>query len=251
MMLNSNSNADVLPSASHDHKPMLSEAVFRPMLFSTPMVEALLAGRKTQTRRICKLQPDKESYYIPNLVNGVLTIDYNQGDENPNTRCPYSIGDIVWVRETWAETCDENGTPIVAYKTGLPRIISGKNALYDEIDTDWSIDNFPSCGKWKPSLFMPKYACRLFLEITRVRVERLHDISEFDAENEGAEFMYYSHGTGIFKGFKNWDFYKNLSSYKMGFEYIWSNINGQKSWNDNPLVWIYDFKLVSRPYGFR
>lgn len=244
---NSNPTADVLPSARHDHKPMLSDAVFRPMLFSTEMVRALLDGRKTQTRRIVKAGFDLSNFRYNNIRMGDNWFFTDNGTHNLGVKNKVKIGDIIWVRETWAETCDEKGIPILAYKTGLPRIIGGQNVLYDEIDTKWSIDNFPSCGKWKPSLFMPKSACRLFLEVVNVRLERLHDISESDAIAEGIEAEYFK---------KDW-WYKiytgdDSTLYPcISYRTLWSKINGQKSWEENPFVWVYDFKLVERPHGFR
>ena len=213
-------------------KPMLSDVVFRPMLFSMPMVQALLNGTKTQTRR---------------LVNVTIPIE---NFEETLKKSILKVGSIIWVRETFAETCDEMGTPIIAYKFGKPRIITGCNGKYElwkETDTDWSIDNYPSCGKWKPSLFMPKYACRIFLEVTEIRIERLNEISDSDAIEEGIE---YSTEFGYKLYSKNSFFSKHISA-SDSYMSLWELINGQGSWRKNPFVWVYKFKrLNERPSDF-
>jgi hypothetical protein len=219
-MINSIPKADVLTSASHDHKPMLSEAVFRPMLFSTPMVRALLDGRKTQTRRIVKdvlLQKYKDTDYDDFLKVSML-----------DSKKP-KIGEIIWVRETFSQKDDR-----LIYRSQVC-------SKYD----------LPDGFKWKPSLFMPKSVCRLFLEIINVRLERLNDISEFDSISEGIEIIERPKSTPMFKDY-------NLKGTMLGkncpvesYQSLWSSINGQNSWNENPYVWVYDFKLVERPHGFR
>jgi hypothetical protein len=217
-MLNSNPNADVLPSASHDHKPMLSDAVFRPMLFSTPMVRALLDGRKTQTRRI---------------VKDVLLQKYKDTDDDDFLKVSMldsqkpKIGEIIWVRETFSQKEDR-----LIYRSQVC-------SKYD----------LPDGFKWKPSLFMPKSICRLFLEITNIRLERLYDISETDAIAEGimpemSDFTFQMYENYNKEGYR----YVNA---KDSYKSLWILINGQKSWDENPYVWVYDFKLVERPHGFR
>ena len=169
------------------------------MLFSTAMVQALLDGTKTQTRRISKTPVPK-----------------------------HKITDIIWVREIYAETCDQYGTPIIAYKVGKPRLLTvnrGKYELWKETNTNWHIDNYPSCGKWLNSMFMPKYACRLFLQITDMKIEPLQNINGKDAIDEGVD---------------------SVDSYKT----LWQKINGAGSWGQNPLVWVYTFKQVERPADF-
>jgi hypothetical protein len=251
-VINSITKADVLTSASHDHNTMLSDAVFRPMLFSTPMVKAHLNKTKNQTRRIVKLQPDQESYYITRFVDGVLTIDYNQGNENPNIKCPYSVGDTIWVRETvkrikygpyWMN--DTTITPEYECK-----YIADNSSVY----YGWLLDKslFKS-NKIIPSIFMRKYESRIWDKITNVRIERLQDISEHDAINEGIICEWLELTTTTFTamdyltGKMRIDF-----SAKESYRSLWILINGQKSWDDNPLVWVYDFDVsFERPDGFR
>lgn len=225
-MLNSIPKADVLTSASHDHKP-----IFRPMLFSTPMVKALLEGRKTQTRRIVKLPKEYNGGNV--YKNGQFGIKYETNDDVGNIIIKrlspkIKIGDIIWVRETFSESLNPNE---YCYKADTD------NPIY--LDKNW---------KWKPSLFMPKSVCRLFLEITNVRVERIHDISEADAIAEGIEAECFN---------KEW-WYKNYIENDstlypcISYQTLWAKIHGKKSWDENPYVWIYDFEVsLDCPHGFR
>jgi hypothetical protein len=186
---------------------MLSDAVFRPMLFSTPMVQALLNGTKTQTRR---------------LVNGNIPI--GNFDETLK-KSVLKIGSIIWVRETFNTNYNDTG---FIYKADYK--VPAKNKHF-----------------WKPSLFMPKTACRIFLEVTDIRIERLNEISESDSIEEGIE---YSTEFGYKLYSKNSFFSKHLSA-SDSYMSLWELINGQGSWKENPFVWVYTFKVVECPYGFR
>jgi len=202
----------------------------KPILFSTPMVEAILNRRKTQTRRTCKIQP-KEWQTYTNYKDGTFNIngpDYDSNDIQPK----YQIGDILWVRETFH------------------KYITGKNnSAYDEGQIIYSFranNKLTEKAKiWKPSIFMPKEACRLFLECTDVRVERILDITEKDAIAEGVE-KYFDTGFYVMYGSKNdW-----AATAYASFAYLWETINGKASFNANRWVWVYDFKIVDRPNNF-
>ena len=229
-------NAQLDSSAPTLANTMLSDAVFRPMLFSTPMVQALLAGRKTQTRRICKLQPDADCYYIREFSSGILTMNYNQGDENPKLKTPVNVGDIIWVRETFEiHNC--------IFDEGLIEIKKYRYKATDET----------TLNGWKPSLFMPKSACRIWNHVSNVRVERLHDITEQDAIDEGIICEWVELTTMTFSAM-------DYLTEKMRFDFsardsyksLWIKINGQKSWDENPFVWVYDFEVsLDCPHGFR
>ena len=176
---------------------MLAEAVFKPILFSTPMVQAILEGRKTQTRRIVKPQPDFDRAWknlgmtekfgleteleIPelDLTGYFLGVSSPIGDGLkatgiciPNIPIKIHKGDILWVRETWR------------YSDDLRNPYLYKQKEYE----DWKPEYLQGI-KWKPSIFMPKAACRIFLEVTDVRIEKLQDISEEDAVAEGIEYI--------------------------------------------------------------
>lgn len=177
-----------------------------PILFSTEMVQAILDGRKTQTRRVVK----------PQHLRGNLGPDGSMSDEIIRL-CPYGKpGDILWVRETWAR---DVYTRDYVYKASADVFYSGIPA-------------------WKPSIHMPKDACRLILRITNVRVERLHEISDTDVMNEGAQDSWFTLSELTGK--------TNLGWMRPGFERLWSKINGAESWNANPWVWVVEFERVSR-----
>lgn len=215
----------------------------KPILFSTPMVKAILEGRKTQTRRIVKQQPpancvDEEplidfdySFKGTNENPAWYTeweMNLNPGDSSVYSHCVYSpfgkIGDILWVRETFTEW--PKGS--FQYKA--------------------STVNGEEFGKWKPSIHMPTDAARIFLVITNVRIERLRDISNEDAVNEGILLpidgchhtqpkRWFNYLRGVYQGLG----FGPIDS----FHTLWDSINGPESWNENPWVWVYDFNVLS------
>jgi len=205
-----------------------------PMLFSTMMVQALLANRKTMTRRLKGLDainkdPDAAVFnrFEVKLDNSLHAIFQVNGNDIA-VKCPYgNIGDVLWVREKFRVNESQTGFPFHFY-------------------TDDDYTNKDS-EKWKPSLFMPKAACRFFLEVTDIRLERLQRITEFDAISEGIQ------ETGIA------DYPYKLYSGKKGehsgcakairsFESLWQAINS--NWNLNPWVWVVCFKQVEKPVEF-
>jgi hypothetical protein len=180
------------------------------------MVRAILDGRKTMTRRVVK----------PSSVK-------NYGN------CPYGqIGDRLWVRETFY--CDHafypNGTPDSCQwkeKDGIktPFLIEEKRAemlanMYYRADGEPDFEGAEGPTPWKPSIHMPRWACRIELEVTGVRVERLQDISLGDVDREGAPAKYPS------------------GAAKMDFQELWESINGAGSWEANPWVWVVEFRRV-------
>lgn len=206
---------------------VLADAVFRPILFSTPMVQAILDGRKTQTRRIIKPQPTKQLSFSDTFKKHWSE---NVSDlKLPYFEAKYQIGDIMWVRETWSEGCIENGE-----HTGI---------RYKADDENFKV-------KWRPSIFMPKSACRIFLKVTNVRVERLQDISEQDAIAEGIESNE-NDMPAYFHCYKDYCINNNFDLDALGsFQTLWQSINGKENWKSNPWVWVYDFERVERPLGF-
>lgn len=180
----------------------------RPILFSSPMVNAILQGKKTQTRRIVKNTALQLllSGHTPELVCAEF--------------CPYGLpGDILWVRESWHDHTESI--------KGLPDGLGGyiDTPVYDykanHIDDKWIL------LKWRPSIHMPRAACRIMLEITNIHVEHLHDITENDAVSEGCA----SGG--------DWD-----TAPTVIFSNLWKKINGPDSWEENPLVWVIEFKKI-------
>ncbi len=206
----------------------------KPILFATPMVQAILEGRKTQTRRVIKLPViEKEIYaggaYIEDRKKDRTAV----GSEDLPSK--YKKGDILWVRETSAITTNVNHRddpewPNRPYQTTecedgivLSARIYRADGPWDGFDTEKS--------SWKPSIFMSKQACRIFLEVTNVKVERLQDISNKDIRKEGAA-----------------DF--GCTTHILNWRSLWEEINGRESWEANPWVWVYEFKRVEQPQNF-
>ena len=190
---------------------VLADAVYKPILFSTPMVQAILDGRKTQTRRIIKTDA-KQIDWMPIVLNGYGGFC----DEHGNPEKPkYKIGEILWVRETFQ--------PIE----------------HPELKYRYRADHLnPKSVVWKPSIFMPKDAVRIFLKVTNVRVERVQDITAMDAYSEGIKMTVSSSDA---------DCYLTAEE---AFQLLWESINGKESWKSNPWVWVYDFERIERPLGF-
>jgi hypothetical protein len=193
----------------------------RPILFSAPMVRALLNGTKTQTRRMVKPQPDYvNSLGIPFWPDGKGPVDYRL--------CPYGqAGDRLWVRETWAPDADiPNGTIYRADPGG------------DYQDTS---DGF----KWHPSIHMHRWRSRITLEIADVRVERLQDINGQDSIAEGIK----RHITGLegctISTFQDYLTGATDRAARQSYQTLWESINGPGSWETNPWVWVITFKPVS------
>lgn len=198
----------------------------RPILFNDQMVRAILDGRKTVTRRVMKPQPmpsKSGGHNWPCKVHqSMLHVEreLQNGDGCwcglAEAACPYGQpGDRLWVREAWACTlvAQAPGEEWVVYREGDNR-------------TDYG-------GPWKPSIHMPRWASRILLEITAVRVERLQDISNDQAIAEGID----THPMG---------FYGNGCITAGGaFLELWESINGDGRWADNPWVWVIEFKRVA------
>lgn len=200
-----------------------------PILYSTPMVQAIQLDKKTKTRRTKGLEKVNEK---PNewILDGVQLMDsfifHNIINRDEFwVKCPYgNVGDILWVRETFRPIEQENGSPRFEYK---------------------ATETINIKDKWKPSLFMPKAAARIFLMIKSVTVERLQDISETDAIAEGV--LNYK-GTGNYVDYFSDP--KNESRFifaKDSFKSLWQKINGVDSWGFNPWVWVIEFEIIEKP----
>jgi len=204
----------------------------RPILFSAPMVRALLAGRKSMTRRTVKPQPgphlglqemwgtspDGFAFGEPGLWR-VVGEDYPD-DESDDRRCPYGApGDRLCVREAFRYT-DEF-----------------RQHVEFRADQDKETDGF----RWRPSIHLPWMFSRLMLEITRVRVEQLQEITEEDARAEGVTLMESISpdqrlaGTGERFG---------DAPHRCAFACLWDEINPETSWVSNPWVWVVKFRRV-------
>ena len=218
----------------------------RPILFSAPMVRALLDGSKTQTRRVIKPQPD----FVGAMGNPHVPWITKAPGLHVFLECPYGQpGDRLWVRETWQTHGELDGiTP-----RDLPNDLHIQHpATYD----GW-------VSKRRPSIFMPRWASRITLEIVSVRVERLQAISEADASAEGCERMDSERevrdwkicpqcgGNGLYTAFSgsggalpDSDCFK-CDTYVKRYRHLWESINGAGSWDANPWVWVVEFKKVT------
>jgi len=218
----------------------------RPILFSAPMVRALLDGSKTQTRRAIKLPPapDHLGEWKPTTIGGFGITDA-RGIVVPeiaaiwHTRtgktisCPYGQpGDRLWVRETWAQNWNQ-----------LSDTRMDLSYVYRADGETRALDNGTELP-WRPSIHMTRAASRIDLEVTGIRVERLQDIGEEDAKAEGceraAETTYDDDRLNAECG------YFPPSSYAHGYRLLWQSINGAGSWAANPWVWVVEFRRVTR-----
>lgn len=212
---------------------------YKPILFSTEMVQAILEGRKKLTRRTQGLEiinKNPDDWFLDGLkILGRFIFHNLKSKEEIQIKPKFEIGDILWVRETWQTTWNEN-------KKSWDTIYKADGGYW--IDDDGIM-------KWKPSIFMPKKKCRIFLEITDVRVERLQDISEEDAIAEGVESFNHGYGgspVGVW--YKDYIYGKFNLKPNFSFKSLWKKINGEDSWNTNPWVWVYEFKVVEKPKDF-
>jgi hypothetical protein len=196
----------------------------RPILFSAPMVRAILEDRKSQTRRIVEMQPRTKADIGTHGVG--MPFIRNQDPMKRNLMCPYGQpGDRLWVREAWKTHSTFDHLP--------PREVPRSNLFY-AADERYS----PSGSRWRPSIHMPRWASRILLEITGVRVERLNAISEADALAEG-----YS-ATPV-----TWDDAVEGAEPvhddpRYAFSALWDSINGSGSWATNPWVWAIEFRRL-------
>ena len=217
------------------------------IIFSAPMVRAIQDGRKTMTRRIVKPQPDKRVVAAEPVLGGPTWEYFNRPNRNGkhnggmylgSVKCPYgTVGDFLWVREKWRfedfETCDGHCSAAVGFSDGKSHIserLRGGPEVFDE-----------RMG-WRSPIHMPRWASRITLEITLVRVERLQDIREEDAIVEGV-FPHIAPGQELKK------FNGNHAALALAalaeFRNLWSKINGKSHpWESNPWVWVIGFKRV-------
>lgn len=211
----------------------------RGILFSDEMVRAIIDGQKTQTRRVVKPQPSADTVgyswcistdrkrnatFIPRRTNGDYR-NHHQHETGPPVRCPYGQpGDLLYVRECWSVPGAVIGSDDPIYK--------GMTVLYRATDKHHS---------WRPSIHMPKWAARIWLKVTEVRVERVRLVLERDAEAEGVSACY-----GDKCGYPAGEVAK---AYRCSFERFWNSINAKRgySWESNPWVWVVSFERCEAP----
>jgi len=218
----------------------------RPILFSGEMVKAILAGRKTQTRRVLQ-QPRRK--------DGIKLLPELLRDMGAGHACPYGVtGDRLYVRETfaiesnWNIDSEESYPP--PFKDGRPikRIVDDpqwgdwwEQAHYKATDPEpeLCIGGLEEPGvRWRPSIHMPRWASRIMLEIVDVRVERVQDISFDDAMAEGIHFQVVTHDASWTATIK--------SDPREGYAWLWNKLNAARGygWDVNPWVWVIEFKKL-------
>lgn len=209
-----------------------------PIALSTEMVYSTLEDIKTQTRRICKHQFWSYSELVDVNTNGITQ------KVDRSVSCPYGqVGDVLWVREEHKITFSTDKSWVfVEFRNG-----SRYQYRMKHLDPQLALRllNRKTIGKWQRARFLPKDFARIHLEITKIRVQRLQDISEQDAEAEGIRiepdgYFCWNYMTS------NWgDFGFNPIS---SFLSLWEYINGVKSLDTNPWVWVIEFKRVDNPF---
>jgi hypothetical protein len=216
----------------------------RPIIFSAPMVRAILAGTKTQTRRVVKLKPWQQ---IEERDDGApwpwMYDDDRAGDHW--LPCPYGQpGDRLWVREAWAPGdwlvfgSAKDDPETVLYRADQAALHWDGEAMRTPMDTY----AFPwDAVRWKPSIHMPRWASRITLELTSVRVERLQDITEADAIAEGVTPKWEPGCSGrLMEAIGGFSFRPAASAYAD----LWESLHGPGSWDANPWVWVVEFGRI-------
>ena len=201
----------------------------KPILFNTAMVQAILSGQKTTTRRIIKDVDNNYTYLGSNKQKKAVSFARNTTRLLLDIKVPYKAGDILYVRETWMIQSMKNFEKNIKflYKAEPQELkeVHVSSERYEELI------KFESKNGWQPSLFMPKEAARIFLKVTDVRVERLQDIDYEGCKNEGVK-----------AGYDGW-----LGEWKS----LWDSTVNKKDidmygWNANPYVWVIEFEKIDK-----
>jgi len=217
----------------------------RPIIFSSEMVRAILETRKTTTRRLVKPQPDSDCRIDSGKIMtsvGVAYVRGERGNQCVRVPCPYGIpGDRLFVREKFSVCYNGENFADIIYAADRVRQTFPI--------TGWIENAIEKHGEYlRPSIHMPKWASRITLEITNVRVEKLQEITEEDAKREGIEVMQRPESVG--GGIRYlapacgdrppyWEY-----SAVTAFIYLWDSIYGKDAWEANPFVWVIEFKRV-------
>lgn len=222
----------------------------RPILFNTEMVKAILEGRKTQTRRVLSNQPDKNCDEAFLGLDGIWrfskpTLSKRISYSDDDIKCPFGmVGDRLWVREAFmpdpsadSDHWNDEDSLHTYYSwdgcgskvSELPKALKTNKHVFYKAEA-----NHPELSLWTPNYRMPRWASRILLEITGVRVERLQGISKEDAKAEGFDFS--AHPSAIEMGY--------AIGAKTNFRHTWEQIYGANAWNKTPWVWVVEFKTI-------
>jgi len=233
---------------------------YHPILFSTPMVQAIQENRKGKTRRTkglekVNLNPNEWKF------EAFGTNPDNDNDKNLHAyftvkgsetwmyvKCPYNLGNVLWVRENFYTFSD--------YDHIKPSNLKGFGLkVFYSTDLENDYESKPLLvGKTRPNIFLPKEYARIFLKIKTIRCERLQEISEEDAKQEGIyksidpnfpeEELYYFYPCNDLRD------ESYITNPKTSFYSLWLSINGKESWDWNPFVWVYEFEQIEKPNDF-
>jgi len=220
-----------------------------PILFSTPMVQAILSDNKSMTRRttgLDEINKDLSVFEYKGTLKDDPTIHvfarmfHDTWVETKHIKCPYGQPcDVLWVRESFNIT-DPNDSiegEFIGEETGVVGSVNGKEVLWRFVYKASSPENHPTKGKckWKPNIHMPFEACRIFLRVKEIRVERLQDITAADITREGVVSSFTNPKMGV----------RHENAISMEFERLWISINGKDSWLANPWVWVVSFERIT------
>ncbi|UXS01129.1 hypothetical protein [Agrobacterium tumefaciens] len=208
----------------------------RPILFSGEMVRALLAGRKTQTRRVLNPQPANSDKFHGFVGVGETRAVFGKSDYPPGepktVKVRIGIGDQLWVRETWQG---------LSFGDYLPTKSSACDVRYAATDPCADLDAEARGYPWRPSIFMPRWASRITLLVKDVRIERLQDISDDDAIAEGVEQTI----APVAGRDVDIDGFYWPGGPKRMFASLWDRVNGKGAWDANPWVVAYTFVTIN------
>jgi hypothetical protein len=261
--------------SAHPNRGSAGLMKIRPILMHARSIAGILAGRKTQTRRIVKLELSPKEHTAWLRGDGLWQWMTGIVNHEANTaRCPFGFaGDGLWVRETWQpirmQTAKERAkvTAILKrFQAGKVKDIVGEamamgavgrsgkiKYLYAADFGDWAYDPDSDLRPWKPSIHMPRAASRLSLEVANIRVQRVQDISADDVIAEGVEIPVSAKGSPLLcisdavENHKLWDDPKKATAYDWlsgYFALLWEQTNGKGSWARNDWVWVVDFKRI-------
>lgn len=207
--------------------------MYKPILFNTEMVKAILDGRKTQTRRIIKPQPTNPRW------NNVGWLGWDDG-HGYRMKPPCEVDDLLWIRETWCDPDLDSVYSPILYKADFPMHFAADQTEHGET-VDITADEF----KWHPSIHMPKEAARIFLRVKDVRAERLQTIDGYGILAEGVDNGASNPAMG-----KRWE---NMQ--RDAFEKLWNSTIkrddiGLYGWRANPWVWVIEFERCEMPADF-
>ena len=224
----------------------------KPILLNTEMVRAILNGRKTQTRRPMEKQMKAKGNWGYSAFNPSGYISFRNKGEEKFLKLLYQPSDILYVRETW-KVLDIS---VELLSLWIKYQVDGKcKRIKFKYDRLHKFRKYYDKEGWKPSIFMPKEAARIFLKVTGISVERLQDITTENAISEGAREEK-NHLTDpetkeerLYIHYHDYSGRNNYCTARVSYKYLWNNLYASKgySWNDNPWVWVIEFERCDKP----